>query len=281
MIPSGRHLTTPPGYFLKHKRTTPPGYFLKHKRTTPPGYFLKHKRMIPPDTTTVDSALQQARAALERIGILLFSDPALPSLVGMIVDEPLRTSWWGHPRGHLIYEAMSRLDDDASVLSTKLVAGKVTYVHRRLWPALVTLGTARESWQLDGLSAGAAWLLGEVEATGHVQTDTVVLPNEARSGKRVADAARELERRLLVHAAEIHTASGAHAKVLQSWPRWAAEVTLPRSSMTAAQAKETLEEAGASLAVDVEGGVVELPWRPRPKRRPKVFPADAAVRHRE
>ncbi|HEY2593857.1 MAG TPA: hypothetical protein VGK33_08145 [Chloroflexota bacterium] len=218
----------------------------------------------------VEGALGRARAALERFGLLLFSDPALPSLVGMIVDEPLRTSWWSHPRGHLIYEAMNRLDDDASVLSTKLVAGKVTYVHQRLWPALVTLATAREDWQLDGLSAGAAWLLGEVEAEGHVQTDTVVLPNEARNGKRVADVARELERRLLVHATEFHTPSGAHAKVLQAWPRWAAEQGVPRTSPSAAQAKQALEEAAASLAADIEGGVAELPWRPRPKRRRTV-----------
>ena len=54
--------------------------------------------------------------------MLLLSDPALPSLVGMIVDEPLRSSWWGHPRGPIIYETMSRLDDDERVLSTKLVA---------------------------------------------------------------------------------------------------------------------------------------------------------------
>jgi hypothetical protein len=223
--------------------------------------------MSPP----VEVALGRARAALERIGILLFSDPALPSLVGMIVDEPLRTSWWGHPRGHLIYEVMNRLDDDAGVLSTKLVAGKVTYVHQRLWPALVQLATAREDWQLDGLSPGAAWLLGEVEAVGHVQTDTVVLPHEARSGKRLPEVARELERRLLVHATEIHTPSGAHAKVLQTWPHWAAEVRLPRRpSLTAAQAREALDDAAASLAAGVEGAVVELPWRPRPKRRRNV-----------
>src|SRR5438309_9920460 len=88
----------------------------------------------------VAAALEQARAALERIGLLLLSDPALPSLVGTIVQEPLRTSWWGHPRGHDIYHAMKALADDPHVLSTKLVAGKVTYVHQRLWPAVYALG---------------------------------------------------------------------------------------------------------------------------------------------
>jgi hypothetical protein len=211
-------------------------------------------------------------AALDRFGILLFSDPALPSLVGMIVEEPLRTSWWGHPRGPIIYETMNRLDADARVLAAKLVAGKVTYVHQRLWPALLTLATAREDWQLDGLSAGAHWLLDEVTGTGQVRTDLVALPTEVGTRKRLADIARELERRLLVRADEIHTPSGAHAKVLQTWERWAVDVGLPQTTpgLPMARAREALEAAAARLAAGVNGGVVELPWQRRPKRQRAV-----------
>lgn len=198
--------------------------------------------------------------------MLLVSDPALPSVVGMIVGEPLRSSWWGHPRGPIIYEAMNRLEDDPQVLSTKLVAGKVTYVHQRLWPALFALATAREDWQLADLSAGARWLLSEVEAAGMLQTDTVVLPSEVRARKRVADVARELERRLLVHATEFHTPSGAHAKVLQTWQLWATGVSLPPPSMSAAQAREELEASAARLAAGVADAVVDLPWQPRPRK---------------
>src|SRR5690242_11756540 len=158
----------------------------------------------------VDRAVAQAREQLERIGLLLFSDPALPSLVGIIVGEPLRQSWWGHPRGHLIYSAMNVLEDDPEILSTKLVAGKVTYVHRRLWPAVYAAGTARAAWQVQGLSRGAIWLLELVEDEGELQTDLVVPPADL-GHVRVADATRELERRLLVHATEVHTPSGAHA----------------------------------------------------------------------
>ena len=230
----------------------------------------------PQEGPTVAAALVEARAALERHGLLLFSDPALPSLVGLIVGEPLRSSWWGHPRGHTIYAAMNRLDDDPDVLSTKLVAGKVTYVHRRLWSAILAVGTARDAWQMDSLSVGERWLLREVDTEGELATDGVVVPPEARGGSkaRVADFARELERRLLVHATEIHTPSGAHAKVLQTWQRWAHGVGLQASSLSSAKGRQELEAASESLAAEVTGGgVVELPWRPRSSRR--------AVRHVE
>jgi hypothetical protein len=205
---------------------------------------------------------------LERFGLLLFSDPALPSLVGIIVGEPLRRSWWGHPRGNLIYYAMNQLEDDLAVLSTKLIAGKLTYVHRRLWPATYRVGTAREPWQMEGLAAGAGWLLDEVDTQGALRTDLVTPPSAVRAGKRVADLARELERRLLVHATEVHTPSGAHAKVLETWPRWAAEVQLSTpQSLSAAQARLQLEDAAARLSAEVAGGIVQLPWQPRQSRR--------------
>jgi hypothetical protein len=218
----------------------------------------------------LESALETARAELERLGLLLFSDPALPSLVGIIVGEPLRSSWWGHPRGHVIYEAMNRLDDDREVLSSKLVAGKVTYVHKRLWPAVYALGTAREAWQLEAIAAGARWLLEEVDAQGALRTDLVTPPSALRGSKRIADFARDLERRLLVHAMETHTPSGAHAKVLQTWPRWASEVQLSQHEpLSAAQARLQLEQSAARLAADVSEGVVQLPWQTRQSRRRK------------
>jgi len=207
-----------------------------------------------------NEAVAEARAALDRYGLLLFSDPALPSLVGIIVGEPLRASWWGHPRGGLIYHAMNLLDDDPSILSIKLIAGKVTYVHGRLWPAVVSLGSAREAWQLDGLSDGAVWLLEHVSEEGEVQTDLVVPPPGVRIRKRVADAARELERRLLVHASQVHTPSGAHAKVLETWSAWAAGVGLTTPGVTP-DAKYELEAAAARLAEATPNGRVALPWR--------------------
>jgi hypothetical protein len=209
------------------------------------------------------SDADRALAELERLGLLLFSDPALPSLVGLIVGEPLRRSWWGHPRGHEIYRAMNDLAEDPRVLSTKLVAGKVTYVHPRLWAAVYALGRAREAWQMDSLSAGGNWLLGQIEADGEVQTDLLVPPPRAR----LPDASRELERRLLVHATEVHTPSGAHAKVLQTWPRWAAEHSQQPRSMSPDEARGHLEDAARRLENEVVGGVAALPWQAQRRKR--------------
>jgi hypothetical protein len=219
-------------------------------------------------TTAMDevaSAVDEARSALERFGLLLFSDAALPSLVGLIVDEPLRGSWWGHPRGHVIYQAMNAFEDDPDVLSTKLLAGKVTYVQRRLWPAVYSVGCAREPWQLDGLSSVASWLLDEVDAEQGVQTNLVVRP--AGLTTKVPDAARELERRLLVHATEVHTPSGAHAKVLQTWSRWASDIKLEEQPPGSEEARAQLEAAAARLAANVVDGMATLPWQSRSARR--------------
>jgi hypothetical protein len=79
--------------------------------------------------------------------------------------------------------------------------------------------------------------------------------------RRTADAARELERRLLVHAAEFHTPSGAHAKVLQTWPRWAAHAHLTPPQLSVAEARRQLDEAAERLAAAVVGGVAALPWQ--------------------
>lgn len=209
--------------------------------------------------TSVADAVALARTELARCGLLLFSDPSLPSLVGLIVGEPLHRSWFNNPRGHVIYAAMNTLDDDAHVLSTKLVAGKVTYVHRRLWPAVYAVGRAREAWQLERLSPAAAWLLAEVDADGEVQTDRLFIPTEVTPRKRVADAARELEQRMLVHATEVHTPSGAHAKVLQTWAHWAAAIGYAEPELSAAEAREQLESAATRLTADLK----LLPWRRR------------------
>jgi len=63
----------------------------------------------------------------------------IPSLAVSIVGGPIRGSWWGHERSHEIYAVTSRIRESEDVLVCKLVEGKVTFVHRRLWPALVRL----------------------------------------------------------------------------------------------------------------------------------------------
>jgi hypothetical protein len=80
----------------------------------------------------------QALAFIERHGVVLVSaQGALPRLTEAIAGEPIRGSWWGHPRGKHIFTVLRALEDSPDLLMCRLVGDKVTLVHRRLWPALV------------------------------------------------------------------------------------------------------------------------------------------------
>jgi len=81
--------------------------------------------------------VQGAAAFVRRHGVVLVSakGPA-PNLVEAIAGEPIRGSWWGHPKGKLIFSILGEVTDSPDVLVCRLVGGKLTLVHRRLWPAL-------------------------------------------------------------------------------------------------------------------------------------------------
>ena len=144
------------------------------------------------------------------------------------------------------------------VVITKLVSKRVTYVHRKLWPAIVAVGSARENWQLSGLSPAARELLASVDKTGRIRTDRILMKRSLKK-KTVVDAVRELETRLLVHSKEIHTERGAHAKFLQTWKVWIGETGLVGKKMLPEDAKRKLEKVLADLnsQFDAEGS---LPW---------------------
>src|SRR5258705_12795083 len=134
----------------------------------------------------------------------------------------------------------------------KLVAGKVTYVHRRLWPAGYIVGRSNEPWQLLGLSAGARAILTELRKVGWVRTDQ--LPRR-KSGW--TSATKDLEKRLLAFSQEFHTESGSHAKRLESWEHWARRLDVDDVEMTVAQAKSLLEKATQRIGAS---GIAMLPW---------------------
>ena len=62
-----------------------------------------------------------------------------PSLVEAIVGQPIKGSWWAHPEGKHLYSTLRAITESEEVLVCRLVDGKVTLVHRRLWPALARL----------------------------------------------------------------------------------------------------------------------------------------------
>jgi hypothetical protein len=61
----------------------------------------------------------------------------VPSLAEAVAGGKIRGSWWAHPQGRQIYAVTRAIRDCPDVLVCRLVGGKITYVHRRLWPALV------------------------------------------------------------------------------------------------------------------------------------------------
>jgi hypothetical protein len=183
---------------------------------------------------------------LETRGLLLEADVDLPSVTTIIAGEPVKGSWWGHAKGRAIYSALSELLDHRDVTSVKLVNGKNTLVHRRLWGAVLGAATSGEAWQSAGLTKGAIALLALVQKEGTVRTDAV-------KATTAGDLARELERRLLVHGGSVPTDGGSHAKVLRRWDVWTKEASAG-DAMPASAAKRALEDALSELG----GG--KLPW---------------------
>jgi hypothetical protein len=61
----------------------------------------------------------------------------VPSLAAAIAGEPIRGSWWAHARGREIFTLTRAVRECPDVLVCRLIDGKITYVHQRLWAALV------------------------------------------------------------------------------------------------------------------------------------------------
>jgi hypothetical protein len=141
---------------------------------------------------------------------------------------------------------------------TKLISGKVTFVHRKLWPALLAIGMAREPWQTNGLSRKARNLLQIVDRKGEVRSDRLpASPKAKHSSWR--EAVRELEERLLVYAEEFHSETGAHAKRLESWKHWASHVDLNPGQVATEEAKDELKKFAQKITAG-NSDIPKLPW---------------------
>ena len=97
--------------------------------------------------------LHDVEAELARLGLLLQHDQTLPSVTARVAGAPIAGSWWGHARGSEIYDLLVAFEAGAGALAAKLVNGKVTFVHERLWSALLTLVTSPRIIEGAGLSA--------------------------------------------------------------------------------------------------------------------------------
>jgi len=137
----------------------------------------------------------QATAFVRRHGVVLQAARGpVPSLAEAVAGEPIRGSWWGHPKSHEIFRAAEAASESPDVLVCKLVEGKITYVHRRLWPALVRLAPS-----FDRARLAKVW--EEHTASGAHRSRRLAFPRWVPAD--VARQARALPlgeaRRLLAH----------------------------------------------------------------------------------
>jgi hypothetical protein len=180
--------------------------------------------------------LAQALTFLEKRQVMTLAGPGtgpVPSLSSEVAGKPIAGTWWAHPKGKLIFQLANELEDHPDVLLTKLVLGKVTFVHRGLWPALYRAATDADQRRvaLEGVSRRAVDLFDRVCGAGSLQI-----------GKADKKAAAELEA-LVIHAQE-HGEKGAHLTVLRSWEDWAEPgVVKAAKKLTVASAREKIAEA--------------------------------------
>ncbi|HEY0480809.1 MAG TPA: hypothetical protein VGD37_25015 [Kofleriaceae bacterium] len=98
------------------------------------------KRPAARRTATPRTGPSRWLAFVEQHGVVLASARgSVPSVAEAVAGQPIVGSWWAHPKGRAIFAALSELDDSDDVRCFKLVDGKVTFVHRRVWPALACL----------------------------------------------------------------------------------------------------------------------------------------------
>lgn len=220
------------------------------------------------ETNETNDMVARVLEALRDHGLLPLTDTRLPSLTTIVAGEPVRGSWLAHPRSHIIYEVATRLEAHPDVVDARLVSGKVTYIHQRLWPALLGVATARDPWQTRDLPPPAAALLEVVAREGVARTDDLHEYGWT-STKALGAAARELERRLLVRGQSIHTERGSHAKHLETWECWAERINFAARPLTAIDGRAALAAALAALNRAAPDGSGRLPWveRRRASRR--------------
>jgi hypothetical protein len=113
---------------------------------------------------------KQALSFVKTNGIALESGRGpVPSLAQKIAGEAIHGSWWAHPKAHVIFLCSRAIRESKDILVCRLVGGKVTYVHRRLWPALARLG---KQFDPDRLAA----IRETHTATGKHKVDVVAFP---------------------------------------------------------------------------------------------------------
>jgi hypothetical protein len=152
-------------------------------------------------------------------------------VVAWILGERPKGSWWAHPRSGEAYAKLTALEHEPDLLGAKLIDGKETLVHRRLWAALAR--AQREDALWPKLSKEAAAALKEIEQQ----------PRAIKGKPRL-----ELERALRVISVHRHTEKGHHEAVLTAFAQWLPRAVASESNaLSLEDALHQLRAAGLTL----------------------------------
>jgi hypothetical protein len=206
-------------------------------------------------TTGLREQFDKVFAQLQDDGLLMAWDSRLPSVTHIVAGEKVSGSWWSHKRAQTIFDVTEMLVDHPDVLMMKLISGKVTFVHRKLWNRIYSIGVGREDWQLRSLSPNARALLKALDEAGTIQAHKM----KQEFGPRPGEVARELESQLLIHAEQIHTESGKHSKIIESWDAWAKRAGLRARATDPGAARRFIEQLLTKLNTKYDG-LGRLPW---------------------
>ena len=133
-----------------------------------------------------DSAwtVRRALSFVEKTGVVLESGRGpVPNLIDAIAGGPVQGGLAAHPQARLLQELLRAVRASPDILVCKLVQGRVTFVHRRLWPALVRLAPTRGTKILDRLREDS-------QPDGTVKSG--ILPYPAWVTLQIKEAARAL-----------------------------------------------------------------------------------------
>lgn len=134
----------------------------------------------------------EAVAYVRKHGVVLVSaNGPVPRLVEAIAGEPVKGSWWAHPKGRIIFAVLEAISDSPDILTCRLVAGKATLVHRRLWPALARAAGRFPAERL-------AWVRQEHTPSGRHVNREVAFPKWAPVG--VIKKSRQLSEKAAIDA---------------------------------------------------------------------------------
>ena len=209
-----------------------------------------------PDTAGTTAVVLDA---LDDHGLLLMTDSALPSVASLVSGEPITGSWWGHPRGRDIFAVVCEMADHADVLIAKLVSGKVTFIHRKHWAAVITIGKAGEAWQMVRLSKESRKVLSAMVDSGHLTSDQMAEQFGGQQ-KTWSKAVLELEKRLLVWSEQFHSDRGSHAKKIETWTHWGRRIGFRPGKSGPETARHQMEKVlgGLNRQFLADG---RLPWQ--------------------